>query len=66
MTAQIRILLVDDHYLIREGIASLLELEDSVEVVGIAENGKDAIAKATDLAPNIVLMDVRMPEMNGV
>ncbi|MEL6554437.1 MAG: response regulator transcription factor [Cyanobacteria bacterium J06621_11] len=66
MTAQIRILLVDDQYLIREGIASLLELENSVEVVGIAENGRDAIAKAKDLAPNVVLMDVRMPEMNGV
>ncbi|MEL7351045.1 MAG: response regulator transcription factor [Cyanobacteria bacterium P01_A01_bin.116] len=66
MTAQIRILLVDDQYLIREGIASLLELEDAVEVVGIAENGRDAIAQATERKPDIILMDVRMPEMNGV
>lgn len=66
MTTKIRVLLVDDQYLIREGIASLLELEDAVEVVGMAVNGKDAIAKATDLKPNIILMDVRMPEMNGV
>ncbi|MBX2861923.1 MAG: response regulator transcription factor [Leptolyngbyaceae cyanobacterium MAG.088] len=66
MTTKIRVLLVDDQYLIREGIASLLELEDAVEVVGMAVNGKDAIAKAADLKPNIILMDVRMPEMNGV
>ncbi|MEM8807673.1 MAG: response regulator transcription factor [Cyanobacteria bacterium P01_G01_bin.38] len=66
MTVTIRILLVDDQYLIREGIASLLELEEAVEVVGIAVNGQDAIAKALDLKPHIILMDVRMPEMNGV
>ncbi|MEM9162632.1 MAG: response regulator transcription factor [Cyanobacteria bacterium P01_F01_bin.4] len=63
---KIRVLLVDDQYLIREGIASLLELEEAVEVVGMAEHGKDAIAKALDLKPHIILMDVRMPEMNGV
>lgn len=66
MTAAIRILLVDDQYLIREGIASLLELEESVAVVGMAENGKAAIAQAVELKPDIILMDVRMPEMNGV
>lgn len=66
MTVKICILLVDDQYLIREGISSLLELEEAVEVVGIAGNGKDAIAKALDLKPHIILMDVRMPEMNGV
>ncbi|MGD1864990.1 MAG: response regulator [Phormidesmis sp.] len=66
MNTTIRILLVDDQYLVREGIASLLELENTVEVVGMAENGKDAIAQALKLKPNIILMDVRMPEMNGV
>ena len=66
MTEKIQILLVDDQYLVREGIASLLELEETIEVVGIAVNGKDAIAQAKNLQPNIVLMDVRMPEMNGV
>ncbi|MEO0406432.1 MAG: response regulator transcription factor [Cyanobacteria bacterium P01_A01_bin.135] len=63
---KIRTLLVDDQYLIREGIASLLELEAAIEVVGMAGNGKEAIAKALDLKPQIILMDVRMPEMSGV
>ncbi|MEL6398118.1 MAG: response regulator transcription factor [Cyanobacteria bacterium J06607_6] len=66
MTVKIRILLVDDQYLIREGIASLLELEAAVEVVGIAGNGQEAIAQALKLKPHIILMDVRMPEMSGV
>ncbi|MEO0394414.1 MAG: response regulator transcription factor, partial [Cyanobacteria bacterium P01_A01_bin.137] len=62
----INVLLVDDQYLIREGIASLLELAEGIEVVGLAENGQDAIAKSLELKPHIILMDVRMPEMNGV
>ncbi|MGD1940357.1 MAG: response regulator [Leptolyngbyaceae cyanobacterium] len=66
MTVKIRILLVDDQYLIREGIASLLELEATIEVVGIAANGQEAIAQALKLKPHIILMDVRMPEMSGV
>ena len=66
ISGTIRVLLVDDQYLIREGIASLLELETAVTVVGMAENGKEAIAKAAQLKPNIVLMDVRMPEVDGV
>ncbi|MEN8444104.1 MAG: response regulator transcription factor [Cyanobacteria bacterium J06555_13] len=66
MTAPIRILLVDDQYLIREGIGSLLELEKAIEVVGMAENGEVAIAQALELKPNIILMDIRMPVMNGV
>ena len=66
MTARIRLLLVDDQYWIREGIALLLELAESIDVVGIAKNGKNAIAKALNLKSNIILMDVRMPETNGV
>ncbi|MBT9313470.1 response regulator [Leptothoe kymatousa] len=66
MTKKIRVLLVDDQYLIREGIASLLELADFIEVVGLATDGEDAIAKALKLKPHIILMDVRMPGMTGV
>lgn len=64
--AKIRILIVDDQYLIREGIASLLELEDGVEVIDMVANGKEAVDKASRLNPDVILMDVRMPEMNGV
>lgn len=66
MTAKIQVLLVDDQYLVREGISSLLELEEDVEVVGMAANGQEAVEKALDLKPSITLMDVRMPEMTGV
>lgn len=59
-------LLVDDQYLIREGIASLLELEVAVKVIGSASNGKEAVEMALEHQPDIILMDIRMPEMNGV
>lgn len=62
----IRVLIADDQYLIREGIASLLELEDTLEVVDMAANGKEATEKALELKPDIVLMDIRMPEMDGI
>ncbi|HEY0733806.1 MAG TPA: response regulator transcription factor [Herpetosiphonaceae bacterium] len=62
----IRVLLVDDQKLIRQGIQTLLELEPDLEVVGTAENGRDAIAAVERLRPDVVLMDVRMPEMDGV
>ena len=64
--ALIRILVADDQYLIREGIASLLELEDALEVVGMAADGRDATEKAIKLKPDIILMDIRMPELNGI
>ena len=64
--SKIRVLLVDDQYLIREGIASLLELEDTIEVVGSAANGQLAVTEALEHKPDIILMDVRMPEMTGV
>lgn len=62
----IRILLVDDQTLVRQGIQTLLELEDDLEVVGAAANGLEALALAERVAPDVVLMDVRMPQMDGV
>ncbi|PPK71308.1 response regulator transcription factor [Actinokineospora auranticolor] len=62
----VRVLVVDDQRLIREGIASLLGLREGIEVVGTAANGKEAIERTLALAPDLVLMDVRMPEMDGV
>lgn len=64
--AKIRVLLADDQRLMRDGLRTLLELEDDLEVVGEAENGRTAVELAGELQPDVVLMDVRMPEMDGV
>lgn len=66
MTSQIRILIVDDQWLVREGIASLLELEEDLSVVGTAADGDEAISKAAASTPDIILMDIRMPNKNGI
>ena len=62
----IRILIVDDHRIIREGLRSLLGAEPDLEVVGQAKNGREAIRLARDLSPEVVLLDVSMPDMNGM
>jgi DNA-binding NarL/FixJ family response regulator len=62
----IRVLVVDDQRLIREGIASLLDIQDGIAVVGMAADGKEAVEQVHALGPDLVLMDVRMPEMDGV
>ena len=62
----IHLLLVDDQRLLREGMRILLELEPDLKVVGEAANGVEALARYTELRPDVVLMDVKMPEMDGV
>ena len=62
----VRVLLVDDQALVRTGFRMILESEPDLRVVGEAENGRRAIEEAARLSPDIVLMDVRMPEMDGV
>ncbi|HLP90519.1 MAG TPA: response regulator transcription factor [Nostocaceae cyanobacterium] len=62
----IKVLLVDDQSLIRQGLKALLELEPDLEIVGEAENGKIALHLLTTLHPDVVLMDIRMPIMDGV
>ena len=62
----IRILIVDDQRLMREGLATLLELEDDLEIAAEAEDGQAALDRYEALRPDVVLMDIRMPRMDGV
>lgn len=62
----VRILLVDDHRLFAESLMALLSEDDRVDVVGIAENGAEAIELAIDLEPDVILMDLKMPVMDGL
>ncbi len=64
--AHIRVLLADDHRLFREGLRQICELLGGFDVIGEAENGKQAVELACQLEPDIVLMDINMPEMDGV
>ncbi len=64
--SKIRILIVDDHGIVRAGIRSLLEGESDIEVVGEAAGGEEAIEKAAQFRPDLVLMDIAMPGMNGI
>jgi NarL family two-component system response regulator LiaR len=61
----VRLLVVDDHDLFRAGLASLLSAEDGIEVIGQASGGKMGVRLATELRPDVVLMDVRMPDLGG-
>lgn len=63
---KIRILLADDHQILREGLRSLLEQHDDIEVVGEANNGREAVELVIKLNPNVVLMDIAMPLLNGL
>jgi DNA-binding NarL/FixJ family response regulator len=63
---QIRILVVDDHAIMRDGIRALLGLHDDIELVGEASDGREAIEKTKQLQPDIVVMDIAMPSMDGL
>ena len=62
----IKILLADDHKITRDGLKALLENQDHLRVVGEAENGRQAVRLALDLVPDVVVMDINMPELNGI
>ena len=66
MSDLIKIVIADDQRLMREGLKTILELEEDMTVPGTAANGKEALELCRRLAPDIVLMDIRMPEMDGV
>src|SRR3712207_1667366 len=62
----VRLLIADDHALVRSGLRSMLEREPGIEIVGEARNGREAVELCRSLRPDLVLMDVRMPEMDGL
>jgi DNA-binding NarL/FixJ family response regulator len=62
---KIKVLLVDDHTIVRKGLRALLDAEPGIEVIGEAETGREALERAQELLPDIVLMDISMPDMNG-
>lgn len=66
MKARLEVLVVDDQALVRAGFAMILGSEDDIYVVGEAENGQQAIEMAADLQPDVILMDIRMPVMDGI
>lgn len=63
---QIKILIADDHALVREGVTAILQLHDDLEIVGTAANGLEAVEKAAQLHPHIILMDIAMPGLGGL
>lgn len=63
---RVRVLIVDDHAVVRAGLRMLLSADADMEIVGEAGDGADALRQARDLAPDVVLMDISMPDMNGI
>ena len=66
MLINIKILLADDHKIVRDGLRTLIEKEPGMEVIAAAENGVDAVALAKQFSPDVVIMDISMPDMNGI
>ena len=66
MAEKIRVLLVDDHQVVRRGLRTFLEVQDDIEVVGEAADGDEGVARAEELRPDVVLMDVKMPGTDGI
>ena len=66
MAQPAQVIVVDDHAVVRNGIAAMLDPEEGIRVIGYAANGREAVDQARVLAPDVVLIDLRMPELNGV
>ncbi len=65
-TEAIKVLIVDDHQVVREGLRRMLTLEEGIEVVGEAGDGEEAITRAASLSPDVIVMDLKMPGMDGI
>jgi DNA-binding NarL/FixJ family response regulator len=63
---QIRVVVVDDHPAVRVGLADFLDAQDGLEIVGQAENGAEAVELSRSVAPDVVVMDIRMPQLDGI
>ncbi len=66
LVAPIRILIVDDHGIVRDGLAALLERQANIRVIGTAATGREAVAAATRLEPDVIIMDLVLPELSGI
>ena len=66
MTETINVIIVDDHLVVREGISSVLDYADGIEVIGQASNAEEALDQINRLSPDIILMDLRMPGVDGI
>ena len=66
MTKKTTVVLADDHKMLRDGLRSLFEREDSIEVLGEAGDGRSAVRMVVDLKPNVLVMDIAMPDLNGI
>ncbi|MET9964119.1 response regulator transcription factor [Streptomyces sp. NPDC006326] len=63
---RVRVLLVDDHQVVRRGLRTFLEVQDDIEVVGEAADGEEGVARAEELRPDVILMDIKMPGTDGI
>ena len=66
MSKKIKLMLADDHAVVRSGLRMLLDAQPDMEIIAEAESGEEAVTKVQELKPDIVLMDVEMPGMNGI
>jgi DNA-binding NarL/FixJ family response regulator len=66
VSGPIRVLVADDHHLVRSGLRAMLDVHDDLDVVGEAEDGQAALAAVAELAPDVVVMDIRMPRLDGI